>query len=354
LWLLFAISKLPLTTIILPVYNGAFFLESSIASVLAQDLDFQLHVLDDTSSDTSPDIAQSTGDPRVRYSRNPDHYGLFKTLNRGFLESRSELVKIWAQDDVMLPNSLARFLDFADAHPSAGMIYSDFFSINTRDRRTGKESMYLPQRQRTPEIATPPMSALLFFCFGCLPGNISTVMLRRTAWIRCGGFTEGLQQAQDYEMWLRTSELFNIGFVNQKLIEVRDHAHQLSKVGQRQMTTIEEEEPIYRYCVRRLSGVLRPVEAAAFWRQHRGRQHAHWIARAFLRGDFAAASRGLIALNCYGHLLRQLLFWFVSVNGRFLTGKVEDMFDRTVCAPAFECTLQRPSIGKEASGRLRK
>src|SRR5688572_20355380 len=123
---------MPAITILLPVYNGAAYLKESIDSVLAQDYrDFELHILDDVSTDQSPTIARMTGDSRVRYSRNPERYGLFKTLNRGFEEAvQSAYVRIWAQDDRMLPGSLRSFVDFARAHPSAGMFYCDFHVID--------------------------------------------------------------------------------------------------------------------------------------------------------------------------------------------------------------------------------
>jgi glycosyltransferase involved in cell wall biosynthesis len=161
-----------MVTVILPVHNGANYLASSIASVLAQDCDFTLHVLDDGSTDASPEIAQSTGDSRVRYSRNPAKFGLFKTLNRGFTEATTALVRIWAHDDVMLPGSLQRFVEFAEKHPAAGMVYCDFWAIDPMGSRTGKERQYEPQRERTPELADSDLSALLFYTFGCLPGNI--------------------------------------------------------------------------------------------------------------------------------------------------------------------------------------
>src|SRR5579864_8534416 len=193
---------MPQVTVILPVYNGANYLAQSIQSVLGQDFgDFELHVLDDCSVDESAGIAQSTGDSRVRYSRNPERYGLFKTLNRGFEEATTSLVRIWAHDDIMLPGGLRTFVEFAQRHSSVGMIYSDFYEIDARGRRTGREAAYHSQRERTPEVATPEVSALLFWCYGCLPGNVSTVMLRRDAWRKAGGFLTGYQQAPDYDMW---------------------------------------------------------------------------------------------------------------------------------------------------------
>jgi glycosyltransferase involved in cell wall biosynthesis len=315
-------------TVVLPVRNGANYLESSIGSVLKQTFpDFVLHVLDDASADSSAAIAQSTGDLRVRYSRNSEPNGLFRTLNRGFAEADSPLVKIWAHDDLMLPNCLERCLHTAEKYPSCGMIYSDFFEIDSHGARTGKEEIYKAQRERTPELADPEFSAALFFCFGCLPGNISTVMLRRKAWQEVGGFIEGLQQAPDYDMWLRISDRHDVGFISEKLIELRDHPLQLGKAGQKHMTTIREELPIFRQLRRRLGAVLNDRDVMKFWRHHRGRQHAHWIARALLRGDIKNAQQAWIELREFGQPWRQSAFWLLSGNGRYFTINPERFFD---------------------------
>jgi hypothetical protein len=318
-------------TVILPVHNGGNYLESSINSVLSQNLDdFVLHVLDDCSTDSSAEIAQSAGDRRVRYSRNPERFGLFRTLNRGFREATSPLVRIWAHDDVMLPGSLERFVRAAQMQPSAGMIYCDFFEVDSAGLRTGRELAYQGQRQRTPDISAPTLSALLFFCFGCLPGNISTVMLRREAWERMGGFVENIQQSPDYDMWWRVSEFFDVAFIRERLIELRDHPLQLAKVGQKQLTTIAEELPIFRDMQRRLNGALAADEIMEFWRQHRGRQHAHWIAQAFMRGDSKLAWEGWQTIRRYGQPWAQMVFWLASMNGRYFTDSPHEFFDRRV------------------------
>jgi len=322
---------MPRVTILLPVHNGENYLAESVGSILEQDLrDFELHILDDDSSDGSASVAQSTGDPRVRYSRNSSRFGLFKTLNRGFEEAKTELIRIWSHDDVMLPGSLRRFVEFAAAHPSVGMMYSDFFAIDAEGKRTGAESLYCNQRARTPEVAKPQLSALLFWCYGCLPGNISTVMLRRAAWEKVGRFLTGYQQAPDYDMWVRVSECYDVGFIREKTIELREHSLQLGRVGQKQMTTIEEELPVLVRLEERLRGVLSKDELRRGWVMERGRQHVHWVVKALLRGDFEAMTRGWKAIKAYGQPWSQALFWLVSVNGRLFIPDRNKLFDMKV------------------------
>lgn len=315
-------------TVVLPIYNGEAYLQESIDSALKQDLDFELHVLDDMSSDGSAEIAQSAADRRVRYSRNPGRFGLFKTLNRGFAEAKSSCVKIWAQDDVMNSGALSAFYTFAEEHADAGLVFSRFITIDEKGTPTYGEERYPDQYQRIPAIAGPRQAALLFLCFGCLPGNISTVLLRREAWSKAGGFLEGAQQAPDYDMWLRISAFAPIAFIPEKLVALRDHPEQLSRTGHREASTIREEHHVYAQFAERLRGVLTEDELAKFWRQHRGIQHAHWIVRALLRLDITHAREGLRALGLYGGTLIQLLSWALSVNGRFFTRSAAEFFDK--------------------------
>ena len=316
-------------TVILPVHNGENFLEQSIRSVLKQDFDdFELLVLDDDSSDRSAEIAQSTGDKRLVYSRNSSRFGLFKTLNRGFSAAQSDLVRIWAHDDVMLEPCLREFYSSACEHSDAGLFYCDFHAIDGSGQRTGAEAVYQPQRLRTPKLCEPTLSMYLFFVYGCLPGNISTVMLRKETWSQVGGFVEGIQQAPDYDMWVRSSSVKNVVFLHNKLIELRDHPLQLAKLGQKQMTTIEEEYPIFCMLTEALSERIDTKDLVRFWRHNRGRQHMHWVARSIARGDYANALRGWERISMYGPPWRQFLQWLLSANGRFSSEAPSRFFDR--------------------------
>jgi glycosyltransferase involved in cell wall biosynthesis len=315
-------------TVVLPVFNGANFLRESIDSVLQQDLsDFELHVLDDGSSDDTATIARSTGDPRVRYSRNPGRCGLYRTLNRGFDEAKTELVRIWAHDDRMVRGSLRAFVDFASCNPGVGMVFSQFVTIDTAGNRSGCESVFAEAWRRIPPTFRGDLAALLFWVYGCLPGNVSTVLMTRQAWERTGRFLEGIQQAPDYDMWVRVSELFQIGFLNQGWVELRDHPLQLGKVGGKLMTTIEEELPVVRNLERRLSNLVSQSVLRRGWRERRGREHVQWVARALLRRDFQSARRGLRAVASFGQPGRQIATWLFSANGRIWNQDRDVLFD---------------------------
>lgn len=324
-------SPSPAVSIVLPVHNGQDYLEQSIDSILSQKFtDFEVLVLDDESADETPNIVAKYGDERIRYSRNQGRFGLFKTLNRGFDEARAPLVRIWSHDDVMLPGSLAEFLHFMDRYPSVGMLYCDFLAIDGTGRRTGRETLFENQRERTPDVSDRDLSALLFHCFGCLPGNISTVLMKKEAWRAVGGFITGFQQAPDFDMWVKVSRKFDVGFLRSQSIELREHEAQLGRVGQKQMTTIDEEREVHQHLCEYLRDTLSPEEFWNYFTNNRGRQHIHWVMRALLRGDIRVAHYGWSAVKQYGRPYAQFMAWLLSANGHLRRCSGEKLFDTVI------------------------
>ena len=58
----------------------------------------------------------------------------------------------------------------------------------------------------------------------------STVLLRRAAFARAGGFREDLEIAEDYELWLRLTARYPVGYLDQELVIKRaGHSDQLSE-----------------------------------------------------------------------------------------------------------------------------
>src|SRR5262249_11693179 len=62
--------SVPAVSVLMSVYNGAPWVRDAVTSVLAQELtDLELIVIDDGSSDATPDVLASIHDPRLRLER---------------------------------------------------------------------------------------------------------------------------------------------------------------------------------------------------------------------------------------------------------------------------------------------
>jgi glycosyltransferase involved in cell wall biosynthesis len=82
--------SIPSVSVVMAVYDVSKYIESAIASALAQTLeDLEVIVVDDGSSDGTAELAERMGveDPRVRVIRLP-HAGPVPALNRGIAEAK--------------------------------------------------------------------------------------------------------------------------------------------------------------------------------------------------------------------------------------------------------------------------
>lgn len=100
----------PLVSVVIPAYNHEQYVGDAIASVLAQSVrDIEIIVIDDGSTDKTPDILQGMRDPRINCLRQ-ENQGAHNTINRGVSMARAPWIAILNSDDVFDPEKLERHL----------------------------------------------------------------------------------------------------------------------------------------------------------------------------------------------------------------------------------------------------
>lgn len=180
----------------MPVYQGREHLAAAIESVLAQTFEqFELLVVDDGSTDGSSEIVRTYAerDPRVRYRRQ-ENAGQGAARNAGIGVARGEAVAFLDQDDLWLPEKLARQLPLLD---DATVVYSDTYIL--RDGGASREERFSDHLDGWPTPAT--LRSLIV-------GNtipVLTALLSRRLVLAHGGFTSdrALKGVDDYDLWLR-------------------------------------------------------------------------------------------------------------------------------------------------------
>jgi glycosyltransferase involved in cell wall biosynthesis len=104
--------------VLLPVDQGQRYLREAVDSILSQTFsDFEFIIIDDASTDESAEIISSYQDPRIHFIRNGTNLGLTATLNKGLELARGEYIARMDQDDVSLPERLAKQVTFMEARP---------------------------------------------------------------------------------------------------------------------------------------------------------------------------------------------------------------------------------------------
>ncbi|MBQ7412800.1 MAG: glycosyltransferase family 2 protein [Alphaproteobacteria bacterium] len=110
----------PLVSVVMPVYNGAAYLDRSINSILKQSYpDFELIMIEDGSSDNSWQILQNYAakDPRIRLLKNDRNRGISYSRNRGNDAARGKYIMMMDQDDDNHPDRILKQAAYMESHP---------------------------------------------------------------------------------------------------------------------------------------------------------------------------------------------------------------------------------------------
>src|SRR5204863_67260 len=112
----------PQVSVIVPTYNPAHVLGESVASLLAErEVDLEVVVVDDGSTDDTAALLAGLGDRRVRAVIRP-HAGIAAARNAGIAAARAPYVAFHDSDDQALPGRLTVPLAFLDAHPEVDLV----------------------------------------------------------------------------------------------------------------------------------------------------------------------------------------------------------------------------------------
>lgn len=115
------------TSVIIATYNHGAFVKEAIDSVLRQRAEGSLEVLvvDDGSTDQTPDVLRTIKDPRVRCFRIPNSGGA-AARNEALAHASGDFVGFLDADDRWLPGKLERQLALLGSEPEVGFVFSDF------------------------------------------------------------------------------------------------------------------------------------------------------------------------------------------------------------------------------------
>ncbi len=185
----------PLVSIITPVFNTPVsWLSEAVDSVLQQAYEnWELLLIDDGS--TLPETVAllrtlETRDPRILIVRRESTGGISAASNSGLEQARGEWISLLDHDDVLEPDALFEVVNYLQQNPQTDLIFSD------EDKIT-EEGLTAPQFK--PDWSPDFLLSYNYLC------HFTTV--RREVVEKAGRFRPEFDGAQDYDLFLRVSEL---------------------------------------------------------------------------------------------------------------------------------------------------
>jgi glycosyltransferase involved in cell wall biosynthesis len=209
----------PLVSVLLAAHDAERFLAHAVASILGQTFaELELIVVDDGSTDATPEILAAFDDPRLRRIRNEERLGLAASLNRALDEARGRHVARLDADDVALPRRLERQLARIGATPRVAVLGSAALEVDGHGR--------LGALHRMPSGATVVRWAALFSS----PFLHPTVLVDRAALERHElRYDPEFLESEDYDLWSRLLAVEDGDNLAEPLVLYRAHAAQASQ-----------------------------------------------------------------------------------------------------------------------------
>jgi hypothetical protein len=241
-------STAQLVTVLLPVYNGARFLQEALDSILTQTFgDFELLVVDGKSDDGTLDILNSINDRRLRIMS--ERLNLIDSLNVGLEHARGKYIARMDADDVAEPLRLETQVQFLETHPEVVLLGSNASIIGANGEFLGRT--FMPQ-------ASWWIGWVQFFSHAFLHPSVmfsrGFVVEHRLRYGQvpagdtCFHALPSNQEGEDYLFWILISRRGRVCNLPPRLIRVRQHQTNKSRVHDQETQAATSEISLWNVC----------------------------------------------------------------------------------------------------------
>ncbi|HVW57560.1 MAG TPA: glycosyltransferase family 2 protein [Rhizobiaceae bacterium] len=240
--------------VVVPCYNYGRFLRDAVESVLAQEVNLRILIIDDASQDDSAAVGRALAeeDHRVTFQRHARNRGHIATYNEGIAWANADFFMIFSADDIMLRGALARASELFLSDRRISMVHGRAIEFEEgipieqlltgavpvrpwmdRSAQTAPAGIGIPARileERLPGIRA--LSSTTEFYRSNRKFNrvhTASVVSRTAVQKKVGGYRAELPHAGDYEMWLRLAAHGLVGYVPRFQAAIRRHAGNMSR-----------------------------------------------------------------------------------------------------------------------------
>lgn len=203
-------------SILVPTFNRVNYIAECLDSLLSQTVPaLEIIVIDDGSEDGTAALLAGYAE-RIRYVRK-ENGGKPSAVNLGLSMAKGDLIWIFDDDDVALPDAIETRLACMQQHPEAGFVFSPhYYGSDGPDGHI--------QRGRRHDVGQYDPDAFFFELMkGCF-FHLATALVRAEVYREMGGFDKELLSSEDYDMQLRLARTCEFAFSAQPSFIFRKHA----------------------------------------------------------------------------------------------------------------------------------
>ena len=184
----------PLISVLIPVYNvEAKYLDECVESVLSQTYDnFEICLVDDASTreETVEALKKYNSNKKIRVKFRKKNGHISAASNDALEMAKGEFVALMDNDDLLAPNALYEVVKVLNENRKIDFIYSDEDKMGLDGKRC--------EPHFKPDFSPDTLLSLNYISH--------LAVIRTTVMKKAGGFTVGLEGAQDYDLYLKIEE----------------------------------------------------------------------------------------------------------------------------------------------------
>ncbi len=198
-------------TVVIATHNRAHLLPLAVESVLKQSCqEFEVLIVDDGSTDSTPAVIAAFSDPRIRSARNEQPLGASGARNRGAELATTPFISFLDDDDVYYPRKLEKTMAAFASAPSAGVVVSGF--------SVGGQSVIFDLNGDVAQKLTRRFYTL----------QPAILAVQRKLFLEAGGFDETLSTSEDLDFCLRISQICPFASLDSVQVQINDTPGRLS------------------------------------------------------------------------------------------------------------------------------
>lgn len=225
---IFASMSAPTLSIIMPSYNYARYMRGALDSVLKENYrDFELIILEDASSDESPQIAAEYAKAHscIRYFESTQNKGFFYRAKEGLELARGKYIHIFSPDDLYLPGFLEKLMPILLAHPERSLACSNLGYFEDGSHEIKVKPLHPTSHEIffSPETIVDVSRATQFW----VPSPACIV--KKELLLKFGGFDPGLANLSDWYLYNAMAFEEGVTYLPETLLAMRLHPNTYSQ-----------------------------------------------------------------------------------------------------------------------------
>lgn len=208
-------------SVIIPTYNRAHHLAKAVDSVFCQTYKpFEIIIVDDGSTDNTKQIVSDYADKVVYISQK--NSGPSAARNRGIRAAQGDFIAFLDSDDAWAPEKLEKQVNLISESPKLGLIGTGYYNCD--------QNLENPTIHPSMKLAKTPREEILIRNLWPTP----SLLIRKSCFEAVGLFNENMKFAEDWDMWVRISQIFPVATINEPLVMIRKHDQGLAGLNDNQ------------------------------------------------------------------------------------------------------------------------